>query len=113
MSDITLNRFFALHVIALPLVLVMLVFVHIVALHHVGSNNPDGVEINEPNGIDPGEGQVNGHRRAQASRADDQDLGVQELPLPLATDLRHDDVSAVPLHLIRSQGFNFLGYGHK
>jgi ubiquinol-cytochrome c reductase cytochrome b subunit len=45
MSEITLNRFFALHVIALPLVLVMLVFVHIVALHHVGSNNPDGVEI--------------------------------------------------------------------
>jgi ubiquinol-cytochrome c reductase cytochrome b subunit len=45
MSDITLNRFFALHVIALPLVLVMLVFVHIVALHHVGSNNPDGIEI--------------------------------------------------------------------
>jgi ubiquinol-cytochrome c reductase cytochrome b subunit len=44
-SDITLNRFFALHVIALPLVLVMLVFVHIVALHHVGSNNPDGVDI--------------------------------------------------------------------
>ncbi len=44
-SDATLNRFFALHVIALPLVLVALVFVHIVALHHVGSNNPDGVEI--------------------------------------------------------------------
>ncbi len=44
-SEITLNRFFALHVIAIPLVLVMLVFVHIVALHHVGSNNPDGVEI--------------------------------------------------------------------
>ena len=44
-SEITLNRFFALHVIALPLVLVMLVFVHIVALHHVGSNNPDGIEI--------------------------------------------------------------------
>jgi ubiquinol-cytochrome c reductase cytochrome b subunit len=44
-SEITLNRFFALHVVALPLVLVMLVFVHIVALHHVGSNNPDGVEI--------------------------------------------------------------------
>lgn len=44
-SDATLNRFFALHVIALPLVLVMLVFLHIVALHHVGSNNPDGVEI--------------------------------------------------------------------
>jgi ubiquinol-cytochrome c reductase cytochrome b subunit len=44
-SDATLNRFFAFHVIALPLVLVMLVFVHIVALHKVGSNNPDGVEI--------------------------------------------------------------------
>jgi ubiquinol-cytochrome c reductase cytochrome b subunit len=44
-SEITLNRFFALHVVALPLVLVMLVFVHIVALHHVGSNNPDGIDI--------------------------------------------------------------------
>ena len=45
MSGITLNRFFALHVILLPLALVGLVFIHIVALHHVGSNNPDGVEI--------------------------------------------------------------------
>ena len=44
-SDITLNRFFALHVIVLPLTLIGLVFVHIVALHEVGSNNPDGVEI--------------------------------------------------------------------
>lgn len=44
-SDATLNRFFAFHVIAVPLVLVMLVFLHIVALHKVGSNNPDGVEI--------------------------------------------------------------------
>ena len=44
-SDITLNRFFALHVIALPLALVMLVVVHILALHEVGSNNPDGIEI--------------------------------------------------------------------
>ncbi|WP_220720258.1 cytochrome b [Agarivorans litoreus] len=44
-SGATLNRFFALHVIALPLVLVMLVFLHIVALHEVGSNNPDGIEI--------------------------------------------------------------------
>jgi len=54
MSEITLNRFFALHVVALPLVLVMLVFVHIVALHHVGSNNPDGVDIKkhkDENGI--------------------------------------------------------------
>ena len=53
-SDITLNRFFALHVIALPLALIGLVFVHIVALHEVGSNNPDGIEIKEhkgPNGV--------------------------------------------------------------
>jgi ubiquinol-cytochrome c reductase cytochrome b subunit len=51
-SDITLNRFFAFHVILLPLILVALVFVHIVALHHVGSNNPDGVEIKENKGPD-------------------------------------------------------------
>ncbi len=44
-SDATLNRFFAFHVIAVPLILVMLVFFHIVALHAVGSNNPDGIEI--------------------------------------------------------------------
>ncbi len=51
-SDITLNRFFALHVIVLPLCLIALVFVHIVALHEVGSNNPDGVEIKERKGPD-------------------------------------------------------------
>ncbi len=51
-SDITLNRFFALHVIALPLALIGLVFVHIVALHEVGSNNPDGVDIKEYKGAD-------------------------------------------------------------
>ena len=45
MSEVALNRFFALHVVLLPLLLVALVFVHIVALHHVGSNNPDGIEI--------------------------------------------------------------------
>jgi ubiquinol-cytochrome c reductase cytochrome b subunit len=44
-SDITLNRFFALHVIVLPLALIGLIFVHIVALHEVGSNNPDGIDI--------------------------------------------------------------------
>jgi len=44
-ADATLNRFFALHVIALPLVLLLLVVLHIFALHEVGSNNPDGVEI--------------------------------------------------------------------
>jgi ubiquinol-cytochrome c reductase cytochrome b subunit len=44
-GDATLNRFFALHVIALPLVLLLLVVLHIFALHEVGSNNPDGIEI--------------------------------------------------------------------
>jgi len=44
-GDATLNRFFALHVIAFPLVLLGLVAAHILALHDVGSNNPDGVEI--------------------------------------------------------------------
>ena len=44
-SDATLNRFFAFHVIALPLVLLGLVVAHLLALHDVGSNNPDGVEI--------------------------------------------------------------------
>ena len=44
-GDPALNRFFSLHVVALPLILVVLVFLHIVALHAVGSNNPDGVEI--------------------------------------------------------------------
>ena len=51
-SDITLNRFFAFHVIAVPLMLVMLVVVHIMALHEVGSNNPDGIEIKEHKGPD-------------------------------------------------------------
>jgi ubiquinol-cytochrome c reductase cytochrome b subunit len=49
-SDATLNRFFALHVIAMPLVLVGLVAAHLVALHEVGSNNPDGVEIKKHKG---------------------------------------------------------------
>lgn len=44
-SDTTLNRFFALHVIAVPMLLIGIVFIHIVALHAVGSNNPDGIEI--------------------------------------------------------------------
>ncbi len=44
-SDATLNRFFALHVIALPLVILLLVVLHLGALHEVGSNNPDGVDI--------------------------------------------------------------------
>ncbi|HET9679124.1 MAG TPA: cytochrome b N-terminal domain-containing protein, partial [Gammaproteobacteria bacterium] len=53
-SDITLNRFFALHVIALPIVLLGLVVFHLVALHEVGSNNPEGIEIKnhkDKNGI--------------------------------------------------------------
>jgi ubiquinol-cytochrome c reductase cytochrome b subunit len=49
-SGATLNRFFALHVIALPLVIVILVFLHIVALHEVGSNNPDGIDVKRPKG---------------------------------------------------------------
>ncbi len=46
-SDVTLNRFFSLHVIAFPLLLCALVGLHILALHTVGSNNPDGIEIKE------------------------------------------------------------------
>jgi ubiquinol-cytochrome c reductase cytochrome b subunit len=46
-SDITLNRFFALHVVAVPLALVLLVVMHILALHETGSLNPDGVEIKQ------------------------------------------------------------------
>ena len=48
-GDATLNRFFSFHVIAVPLVLIGLVAAHIIALHEVGSNNPDGVEIKGPN----------------------------------------------------------------
>ena len=44
-SDATLNRFFALHVIAMPLAILLLVVLHLAALHEVGSNNPDGVDI--------------------------------------------------------------------
>src|SRR5918992_149992 len=51
-SDATLNRFFAFHVIAIPLVLVALVAAHIMALHEVGSNNPDGIEIKKTLGPD-------------------------------------------------------------
>ena len=51
-SDATLYRFFSFHVIAIPLVLLGLVAAHLVALHEVGSNNPDGVEIKEKKGAD-------------------------------------------------------------
>jgi ubiquinol-cytochrome c reductase cytochrome b subunit len=51
-GDATLNRFFAFHVIALPLVLLGLVVAHLVALHEVGSNNPDGIEIKKLKGED-------------------------------------------------------------
>jgi len=50
-SDATLNRFFAFHVIAIPLLLLALVVVHLIALHEVGSNNPDGIEIKKK--VDP------------------------------------------------------------
>jgi ubiquinol-cytochrome c reductase cytochrome b subunit len=45
LSDAALNRFFAYHVVTLPVLLVTLVVVHVIALHEVGSNNPDGIEI--------------------------------------------------------------------
>ncbi len=51
-SDVTLNRFFSLHVIAFPLVLCGLVGAHLIALHEVGSNNPDGIEIKDHKGPD-------------------------------------------------------------
>jgi ubiquinol-cytochrome c reductase cytochrome b subunit len=51
-SDVTLNRFFALHVVAVPLAIIGLVFLHIIALHEVGSNNPDGIEIKKTKGPD-------------------------------------------------------------
>lgn len=51
-SDATLNRFFSFHVIAIPLVLLALVVAHILALHDVGSNNPDGIEIKDKLGPD-------------------------------------------------------------
>ncbi|MCX7257596.1 MAG: cytochrome b N-terminal domain-containing protein, partial [Polaromonas sp.] len=51
-GDATLNRFFAFHVIAIPLVLLGLVVAHLIALHEVGSNNPDGIEVKENLGPD-------------------------------------------------------------
>ena len=51
-ADATLNRFFSLHVVAVPLVLLLLVTLHLVALHETGSNNPDGVEIKDRKGAD-------------------------------------------------------------
>jgi len=51
-SDATLNRFFSFHVIAVPLVLLGLVVAHLIALHEVGSNNPDGIEIKAHRGPD-------------------------------------------------------------
>jgi ubiquinol-cytochrome c reductase cytochrome b subunit len=51
-ADATLNRFFALHVVAIPLALLLLVVLHLVALRHKGSNNPDGIEIKQNLGKD-------------------------------------------------------------
>jgi ubiquinol-cytochrome c reductase cytochrome b subunit len=48
-ADATLNRFFALHVAAIPIALIFLVIAHLMALHEVGSNNPDGIEIHKHN----------------------------------------------------------------
>lgn len=46
-SEVTLHRFFAFHVIAIPLILIFLAFLHVFALHKVGSNNPDGIDIKQ------------------------------------------------------------------
>lgn len=46
-SGVTLHRFFSLHVTFIPLIIVGLVFIHLVALHYVGSNNPDGIDIKQ------------------------------------------------------------------
>ena len=51
-ADATLNRFFSLHVVAIPLILLLLVALHLVALRQTGSNNPDGIEIKERRGSD-------------------------------------------------------------
>ncbi|MEW5791435.1 MAG: cytochrome b [Pseudomonadota bacterium] len=51
-ADPTVNRFLALHVVAVPLVLIGLIVAHLIALHEVGSNNPDGVEIKKNKGAD-------------------------------------------------------------
>lgn len=51
-SDVTLNRFYALHIVGIPLIFLLLVWMHIIALHEVGSNNPDGVEIKAHKGPD-------------------------------------------------------------
>lgn len=51
-SDVTLNRFYAMHIVLMPLLLLGLVVVHILALHEVGSNNPDGVDIKKVKGSD-------------------------------------------------------------
>lgn len=51
-SGITLQRFFSFHVVAFPLIIIGMVFLHILALHRFGSNNPDGIEINKHIGAD-------------------------------------------------------------
>lgn len=49
-SDVVLNRFFSLHVIAIPMLFALIILLHLAALHHVGSNNPDGIEIKDHKG---------------------------------------------------------------
>ena len=82
-GDATLNRFFSFHVIAVPLVLLGLVAAHIIALHEVGSNNPDGVEIKK---------QPKDRRRHPARR--------HPVP-PVLHGARHLRRRRVPVHLLR------------
>ena len=64
------------------------------------------VEVDDPDGTDSGQRQVDRNWRAESACAYDQDLRVDQLALSRAADLRHDDVAAVPPHLVRSQGAN-------
>ena len=61
----------------------------------------DGVEIDDADGAHACQRQINCDWRAQAARANNQDFGVEKLTLSRASDLGHDDVSAVPLNLVR------------
>ena len=64
----------------------------------------DGVEVDDPDGADARKRQVDRYRRPQSTGADNQHLRVQELALSSAAHLGHDDMTAIPLDLVRGQG---------
>src|SRR3954466_9288783 len=89
-SDATLNRFFALHVIALPLVLLGLVSAHLMALHEVGSNNPDAVppRLGAAAVGTEGEVEIQPHRHAERLRAPLREVELQaRVPLQVGVEL--------------------------